>query len=121
LGISRGFSHLVTHKLHGVAVSGGVEKLFDRDMDFTNVFVAEGAVAAECEDEGQLVLLGCGLADGELHGEVPGGASATVSVHFGFGFLLVLWVSGERYGDVYVHFGEEVHIFEVFGRDDIDF
>lgn len=83
---------MVTHELHGLAVSFKFEKLFDGHLHFADVFAAaEAALTAEFEHEDQAVLLGCGLVHGELHGEViPRGAGAAVSVHFGFGLLLDL-------------------------------
>ena len=69
LGFTGGFSNLVPNELDGLSVAG--EELLEGDVDFADVAISEGALAAELEDEGEAVLVGGGGVDGELHGEVP--------------------------------------------------
>lgn len=119
-----GFSHLITHKLHGiviiivVTVVHGGQKLLDRDVDFADVLVAEAAVADELDDEGEAVVLGERLVDGEGDGEVPGGVGAGATVDVGLGFLRgFVRVAGDRNDGVYVHFGNQIHVFQVICGD----
>lgn len=71
-------------------------------MDFSDVFVAEVALAAELEHDGDAVALGGGVNDGELHGVVvPGGVGVAVSVDGGP--LLRPLVAGDRNDDVHAH------------------
>ena len=117
-GLSGRFSDLITDELNGFGFAGWVEELFDRDVDFADVFVAESALAAELEGQSEAVLLSGGFVDGELHWEVPGGVRAAVSVDGGF--LLGTRVAVDRNDDVDVHLGDKVDVLEVFCRDDID-
>lgn len=90
---------MVSRKRHGAltGVSHGVEKLLNGSNDLAYVLVAEeAALADEPEEEGEAVLLGQVLVDGEVHGKVvPLGMSVAVSDRQGFGFLLAAGVAAE--------------------------
>lgn len=99
-----------------------VEKLPEGDVDGADDRVAgEGAVGDELDIEGQTVLLGQGLVDGEFGGVVPRGVGAAVLVDVGGGALRVEGVAGERNDGVHVHLGEDVNIFEILGGYDVEF
>ncbi|KAI7982512.1 Ubiquitin carboxyl-terminal hydrolase 12 [Camellia lanceoleosa] len=76
----------------GLALSNIVEELFDRHVDFSDIFVTDkGSLMAERKDEIQTVHLNGNFIDGELHGIVPGGSRPTILVDRSF-------LMGSRFG-----------------------
>ena len=53
-------------------------------------FVAEGAVGDELDFEGEVIVLGDIIVDGETHGKVESGVGAAVVDEFGLGILIVV-------------------------------
>jgi len=83
-------------------------------MDGADEGVAEGAVGEELDLEGQTVLLGQSLVDGEFHRKVPLGVAAAVFVHLGGCTLKMKRITGERNDGVNIHLGKKINILYVF-------
>lgn len=65
-------------------------------MHLADILIPEGPLAPDPERDGEAVASGGGLVDGELHGEVPGGAAVSAPVNGSPLLLARPLVAGER-------------------------
>ena len=114
--LAGGLPHRILDQGIRLVVSGTAKELFDRHVDFPDVFVAEEVpLVPELKDEIQPVRLSCRFINGEPHGVIPRGTGPAILVDRCF--LLRARVARDCGDYVDVHLGEGAHIFEIFGRD----
>lgn len=125
LRFSIGLPDLVADALFPVGGGLGrsrIEEILNPDVDFADSFVAQSAGTDELDVEGEAVILQRLLLDDELHGEIPGGAGASVVISRGLDFLVVVGVpaAGDREDGVNRHLIEQVDVFKLPGGQKIN-
>lgn len=104
-----------------------MEELFDRNHNLAYLPVTEEALGLDFERDIVWVVRGeSGFIDGEFQVVVPVGRSAAAFVDgspfsVGFGFGGGGGGGGDGDHDVDIHCGDQIHVFQVVGRDDRDF
>nr|AFK45251.1 unknown [Lotus japonicus] len=81
----------------------------------------EGTVGEELDLERETILLGERFVDDEFHREVPCRGGAGVFVDMGGGGLRMKRIAGDGDNSVDIHLREEINIFEIFRRYDVEF